>query len=302
MIEDAGGSTTPTDDPTEEATEPAGDAEDYLAEVEDNAATWSESADRAIELFEQATGEGLSDAEIDEFSEIIDAWAAAPDTAAELEAPEGYEDVQDAYLDLADEYAAAADAFSEWSQTDTGSPEEADAEEVFLDTIDSAQALTEDVEIAIEDAGGSTTPSRDDPTEEATEPSGDVDAEEYLATVSENANEWNDSVARFSEIIAAGEDATEAEFTEASEIVTSWLTAPDTAAELEVPEGMEDVQAAYEDYADELASASGFFVEWLGTDAGSPEEEEAFDGFIAAIDQAQTLFDELDGLLSDATP
>jgi hypothetical protein len=60
------------------------------------------------------------------------------------------------------------------------------------------------------------------------------------------------------------------------------------------------VQTAYEDYADELSSASTFFTEWLASAADSPEEEEAFDGFVDALAQSQTLFDDLDALLSDS--
>jgi hypothetical protein len=316
-IEDAGGSSTTGDDPTEEPDGPSGgdaDAEEYLAEVQDNADAWAEGAAQ-LEDLDIFGGSEFSDAEVADIEAVIEEWAGAPDTAAELEAPEGLEDVADLYLDLADEYATAADEFDTWLGTEGGSPEEADAEDAFQVAVDNAADLTDELDIAIEDAGGAS-PSddpTDDPTEEPTdepteeptddptdEPAVDADAEEYLETVGDTADDWSASVGRFTEIISLGADATDADRDELAEIITGWATAPDVAAELEAPAGLEDVQAAYEDYADELAAAAGFFTEWLGTEADTPEEEDAFTSFIDAVANSETLYAELQDLIADA--
>lgn len=322
-IEDAGGSTTPTDDPSEEPTndpteeptddptgEPSADGEPYVAEVQAELDDLQEQIDRFAEIEEEVATAELSRPELEELADEINGiaagWVEYPDVATELVAPEGYEDIEDAYLDLADTVGEAGELWEAYWAIDADLDEE---EEIARDAFDEAYADVQDgideVQDLLDEAGGSTGPSDDpieDPTEEPTddpteEPSGEAD--EYLAAVSETAADWNESVTRFSDIIALGPDATEADFTEAAEIVATWLEAPDVAAELEVPAGFEEIQTAYEDYADELSTASGFFSEWVA-DLESAAGEDALDSFVDAITEAETLYAELEELLTDA--
>ncbi len=324
LLDDAGGSTTPTDDPTEEPSddpteeptdEPLADGDAYVADVQAELDDLREQVDRFNELYE--LGADATEDDLVEINEIAATWVEYPDVAAEFEAPDGtvgFEGIEDAYLDLADTVGEAGELWEEFWAID---PDLDDEEQVAFDAFSvafaDAQAQIDEVQDLLDDAGGSTTPGDDpteDPTEEPTEeptedpaddpteePSGDAD--EYLTTVSDTAADWQDSVDRFSEIISLGPDATEAEFTEAAEIVTIWLEAPDVAAELVAPEGFEEIQLAYEDYADELSTASGFFSEWVA-ESESAAGEDALDSFIDAITEAETLYAELDGLLTDA--
>lgn len=319
-IEDAGGSTSPTDDPTEEPTdEPSADGDAYVEDVQAELDELSDQLDRFEELRADGASDDLTDAELsevaDEINDIAAGWVEYPNVAFELVAPEGYEDIEDAYLELADMVGEAGVLWEEYWAIDADLDDE---ELIALEAFDQAFADAQDgigeVQDLLDDAGGSTTPSddpteepSDDPTEEATEePSDDPteepagDADEYLATVSETAADWQDSIDRFSEIIGLGADATDAEFTELTEILVAWAEAPDVAAELDAPVGFEDVQAAYEDFADELALASVAIDAYLGADEDSPEADAAFDDFITAIGNAEDLSTELDDLLADA--
>ncbi len=332
-IEDAGGSGSPTDDPTEEPTddpteeptddpteepaddpteEPSADGDAYVADVQAELDDLQEQVDRFLEL--DALGADATQDEIDELNDIAAGWVEYPDVAADLVAPEGFEDIDDAYLDLANTVGESGELWEVfWAIPVDGpdDPADDDALEEFNATFADVQDGIDEVQDLLDDAGGSTGPSTDDPTEEPTddpteeptddpteEPSGD--AEEYLATVSDTAADWQASIDRFSEIIGLGADATDAEFTELTEILVAWAEAPDVAAELDAPVGLEDVQDAYEDFADELAVASVAIADYLGADADSPEADAAFDDFITAIGNAEDLSAELDDLLADA--
>ncbi len=325
-IEDAGGSTIPSNDPTEESTEeptddpteesteeptddsteePSADGDAYVADVQAELDALTEEVDAFNAIFDLGADVTRDDA--DEANDIAAGWVGYPDVAFELVAPEGYEDIEDAYLDLADTVGETGELWEAYWAID---PDLNDEEEIALDEFETAFADVEDqivtVQDLLDDAGASTDPGNDDPTEEPTddpteeateEPSGDSD--DYLTTVSDTAADWQDSIDRFAEILAQGEDITDAESTELGEIVTAWISAPSIVAELEAPAGLDDVQAAYEDYADELSNAGLAFTEWATADVGSPEEDAALDDFTAALEEAQTLYADLEDLLAD---
>ncbi len=329
-IEDVGGSTglsddpteEPTDDPTEEPTddpteEPSADGDAYVEDVQAELDDLQEQVDRFLQL--DALGADATQDEIDELNDIAAGWVEYPDVAAELVAPEGFEDIEDAYLDLADTVGEAGELWEVfWAIDPNLDDEEAVALEEFNAVFADFQDGIVEVQDLLDDAGGSTGPNddpteeptddpteepSDDPTEEPTddpteEPSGDAD--EYLETVSDTAADWQDSIDRFSEIIGLGAEATEDDNAELADILITWSEAPDVAAEVEAPAGLEDIQAAYEDFADELAAASDAIVEYLATDLDSPEADAAFDDFITAIENAEDLSAELDDLLTDA--
>lgn len=283
LIAEAGGSGTKTDDNTPAATD-----DEYLSAVQDELTSLDESVTRFNEIYDLGSDATADD--IDEINQIASDWSDYPDVAAELVAPDEFADVEDAYLNLADTFAEAGDAWAEYWALPSGDADEEDVLATFQDTLASAQDQITEVQDLIDEAGGSSTNNRggDDET-----PVADGDTQAYLDEVSTNADDWNASIARFTEIIALGADATDQDTAEVGDILDTWASAPDVAAELEAPAGLEDVQAAYEDYADELAAASAAFQEWLGTEADSPEETAAFDDFIAAIGNASDLYTEL---------
>ncbi len=319
LIAEAGGSTTPTDDPTEEPTddptdEPAADDDAYVEDVQAEIDDLQEQVDRFQEIQTDAGSGDLTEAELsdaaDEINDLAAGWVEYPDVAAELVAPEGLEDLEDAYLGLADTVGEAGELWEAYWAIPSGDPEEDAALDDFQAAFTDVQDGIDEVQDLVDEAGGSTGPS-DDPTEEPTdepteeptddptdEPSGDADA--YLATVSENAADWQASLDRFSEIIGQGADATDAEFAELTDILVAWAEAPDVAAELDAPAGFEDIQQAYEDFADELSVASTAIADYLAADPESPEADAAFDDFITAVGNAEDLSAELDDLLADA--
>ncbi|MEJ7901719.1 MAG: PT domain-containing protein, partial [Thermomicrobiales bacterium] len=310
----------PTDDPTEEPTEeptddpteePSADGDAYVEDVQGELDNLADQADRFDVLYSDATSGDLTQAEIgdaiEELNSLAADWVEYPDVAAEIIAPEGLEDIEDAYLDLADTFGETGELWEAYWAIPLVDPGEDEALDAFEGSFADAQDGIDEVQELLDEVSGSTGPSTDDPTEEPTEdpledpteePAGDSD--EYLTTVSDTAADWQDSIDRFSEIIGLGADATDAEFTELTEILVAWAEAPDVAAELDAPSGLEDVQTAFEDFADELSVASVAIADYLGTDPESPEADAAFDDFITAIENAEDLLAELDDLLADA--
>ncbi len=290
LVDDAGGTGTTTEDPTEEPAN-GGDADEYLAAVQDEIDTFSDNAaDLATILETQADDpSAVTEDDIAFFTETMTAWSTYPDdVAADLVAPAGLEDVEDAYLDLADSAAETSLLWDDYLGTDAGSPEEADAFDALVDGIDSIQTQVDDVQGLIEDAGGSTGTTTEDPTEE---PSNGGDADAYLADVSDTADDWMGSIDRFNELLQG--DLTDADIDELSEILVAWIGAPEVAAAMEVPEGMEDVQAAFEDFATSMSDMGINFTTYLGTEADSVESDEALEAFGDSMTQAQADYDTL---------
>jgi hypothetical protein len=267
---------------------------------------------------------GLSEDEVDDVIAIVEEFTAAPDVAAEFEAPDGLEDVQDAFEALADGYAEVATTFTDWLDTDAGSDEEADAEDAYNEALDAVIDLQDDFDAAVEDAGGSsdgsdgrddeedaTDDSADDSTgdaaddgstddEDATDDDGGSggDADAYLEDVRTHADELVAGADRLIEILSSDE-VTDADREDLAAILELWADAPDVAADMDVPDGMEEVQEAYEETADAYATVVDNFDAWLATDAETTESEEAFQEFIDSLTEAMELSDTLDGLLAD---
>jgi hypothetical protein len=306
-----------TDDATEEADDTAdetdgsddatGGDDEYLTTVQDELDTLVDESDRVVEILELAEAGDATSAEVEEINDIFVSWAEYPDVAAELEAPSEYADIEDAYLDLADSVGETGEAWEVYWGLEAGDPDEEDALADFEGSFGATLDLIDEVQGLVDDAGGSggsddatdETDATDDSTDEAddatdeTDDSGDAtdggDAEGYLSEVTEQSEEWNDSITRFNEILQAGE-FTDAEITEISEIVTVWLGAPDIASGADVPAGMEGVQEAYEAYADALAEAGTNFTVWLSSESGTAESTEALDAFTASIADSQDAY------------
>jgi hypothetical protein len=87
----------------------------YLETVRDTASAWNGSIDRISELYVNsiATGAGnVPDAEAAETAEIIATWTDAPNIAAALTVPAGYEGIQESYEGFAGSLANAAASFT----------------------------------------------------------------------------------------------------------------------------------------------------------------------------------------------
>jgi len=313
-IDEAGGGSsnngsTPTEEATEESNGTGADSE-FLATIQDELDTLSEQSDRFTEIYNLGSDATADD--IDEINQIAEDWSNYPDDVA-AEIPESTEsedaDIYDAYLDLADAYGEAGDLWAEYWDIPSGDAGEEEAFDAFSEAFDEAQSQLGDVQDLIDEAGGSSGNNGDDPTEEATEEATeessnggdlDADAEEYLTEVQDTADAWNTSIDRVNEIIGQGADSTDADNEELVEIVQAWLSAPDVAAEATAPDGYEDVQEAYEAYADSLATAGDHFTTWVSADPESQESDDAITDFILALADAQAQYDSLNGLITDA--
>ena len=69
----------------------------------------------------------------------------APDVTAELDAPEGYAQVQAAYLRASSAYAAVAEAFAVWGLTRPGSSDNSETIQDLAERVGNVNALTSDL-------------------------------------------------------------------------------------------------------------------------------------------------------------
>lgn len=316
LVDEFGGS-SPSDDATDDESDasddtddPAGDDE-YLDAIQDELDALVDDSDRVVEILELAEVGDATSAEVEEINDIFASWVEYPDVAADLVAPRGFEDVEDAYLDLADSVGETGEFWEEYWALESGDPDEEDALADFNDSFDTTLDLIDEVQDLVDDAGGSSPGSGDATDDEADSADasddnddgtdvGDPDA--YIDEVISQSEEWDESIARFNEIVNlwVDGDATDDDISELSGILILWMGAPAVAAELEAPAGFEDVQDAYEAYADSLFEASVAFTSWLGAESGSTESEDALADFGAAmtdVDEAYNdLQDELDAV------
>ena len=297
---------------------PAGDDEadseiaDYLATVRDAYDDLSVSVEDFMDLMADEANRTADDE--DEMASILDLWLDAPDAAAALVAPAGYEDIQETYEDYAGTLADAADAYDKLMASTPGTRKSdralGDLEDAFTDA-ETIGAELDDILADAEDELGSTSGSSSDTGDDGddgdasdtgdagdTGDSGDVDASAYLDAVNDHYDELSVSVPRFVELFGQEQKLSDADLQELNSILTLWANASTEAAALEVPAGYEDVQAAYEDYANSLTNASASFIVWLGAESGTPEQKAAGDDFAAylneAADNGAVLADELE--------
>ncbi len=320
-----------SDDESDSTDGGSAEGDEYLADTQELVDEWTESYDTWVELDLLVNYPDFTDADWDTVNEIIGLWAVAPDEAASFDAPEGYEDVQAAFEDLADGYFEIQDLAHQWNDTEAGSDEEADLEDGITDAVDAIVDLQDAYDTAVEDAGGSSadgsdatddgtgdeSDATDDGADDATDDGtgdesdatddgsddgtgGDADTAAYLDDVSTNNDEWMDGATRLTELLTQEEELTDAEIAEIGDIIDLWAGAPDIAAEAEVPDGMEDVQADYEDVADAFATTADNFNVWLGTESGSAESDDAWTEFVDSMTGAITLSAELSTTVEDA--
>lgn len=307
LVDELGGGGTSTgddtDEPTEEADDPDNggdaDADEYLATVQDELDTLTDDAERAQEILDSDSAD-----DADEINEIFASWAEYSDIAADLVAPAGLEDVEDAYLDLADTVTETGENWDAWWTSEADSPEEEEALAAFEDSFASVQDQILDTQDLVDELGGgtSTGDDTDEPTEEVDDPTpdagDDADGEAYVADVQDQIDEWNDSIEEFNTLL--GGDRTDEDIDAIVDISLTWLDAPNVAAEFEAPAGYEDVQAAFEDYADVMEELSMNFTLFLSSEPDTAEGDDALDAFFASMESADAAYaavqDEIDAV------
>ncbi len=275
--------------------EAAPSAEAYLAGIRDELDALQNNVNRYLEI--DRLGANASAEERNELNQIAADWIDYPDVAAEFVAPEGLEEIGQSYLDLADSFRAAGVLWEAFWSLPSGDPGEEPVLNAFNQEFLSAQNDLVALGTMIEAAGG---PATDDSgTEPTGSPEGQMPAEvlAYLETVSNTASEWDRSIDRFSELyvnsIAAGTSIPAADAEEMAQIVAAWIEAPNVAAGIDVPAGYENIQATHEAFAKALADAATAFTAELGGEGSGT-------ALAFSIANAQTLYDDLDALLTEA--
>lgn len=274
------------------------ESEEYVATVASEVDGLSDSIAGFTDVVAVVEDETASTSEqrnaVEESVAIAEEWSEYPVVADGITAPDGFEDIDDAYQRLAGDVGEMGDAWLEFTEAEEGSTEADEAEATFSETLERVETQIEDLTTLLEDAGTSGT---DEPTET---PEVDAEAEEYLTTVRENSDELAESLDRLNELLGQGGDLTNDEVAEVFDIVVLWADASDVAADLDAPAEFADIQTAYEDLADELGEAAVNFDAIGDAEVDSPEEEEAIDALVDNLQNADTLIDELDELLTDA--
>lgn len=311
LLEEAVADATSTPEATPTATEESpADGEEYIATVQAEVDALSDSITEFNDLISVATDDEATTDEkqdaVDAFNAIAEDWSAYPDVAADITAPDGFEEIDEAHQDLATDVGDMGDNWLAFWEAEQDSPEEEEARDAFTESLGSVETQIEELNILLEDAAADATPV-DAATEEATEetsatPKVDVDAEaeEYLTTVRDNTDELADSLDRFFELSEQQGQFTDEEVAEIQDIFALWTDASEVAAELDAPREFAEIQTAYEDLAAELGDAAENFTTFSEAEPDSPEADEALDAFTANLDNADTLASELDELLTDA--
>ena len=285
---------------SDDATPAASDEEgaEYVATVQAEVDSLSDGIAEFTDLLAVTEDDTATNAEqrdaVEESVAIAEDWSAYPDVAAEITAPDGFEEIDDAYQDLAADVAEMGDTWLAFTEAEEGSTEADEAEGTFTETLESVETQIEDLTTLLEDAETSGT---DTSTET---PEVDADAEEYLTAVRDNSDELAESVDRFNELVVQGGEFTDEEVAEIFDIIVLWGDASDVAAELDAPAEFADIQTAYEDLASELGDAAENFNALGAADPDSPEEDEAIDALFDNLQNVDTLISDLDELLTEA--
>ena len=185
----------------------------------------------------------------------------------------------------------------------------------------------EDIQLP-EETEEATEESTEDATEEATEEATDeatatsedepetsaADAEEYLTTVREEVDGLAESIETFSELVgsvrgAPADDRADI-VDEFNAIADDWADYPDVAAEITAPDGLEEIDEAYQDLAAEVGEMGENWQVFWAAEQDSPEEAEAEEGFNDNLETVETQIEDLTTLLDetaesatdDATP
>jgi hypothetical protein len=123
----------------------------------------------------------------------------------------------------------------------------------------------------------------------------DADAEEYLQTVRDSADQMLTDITDFTTLLTSGEELTDAQLTQIQDILDRWATAEDEAKALDAPADYQDIQDTYEDAATALTDASTNITIYI-----NEQDDDALSQGFDSLTEALTLTTELDALLTDA--
>jgi len=132
----------------------SGDGEAYIATIQDEVDSLQANMDDFVAAIDVARDDASSDTEyneaIDELNAIAEDWSEYPNVAAGIEAPDGFEEVDEAYQDLAIEVGEMGDNWMLYWEADPNSPEETEAEEAFTENFDNVQDGIDDLNVLLE--------------------------------------------------------------------------------------------------------------------------------------------------------
>ena len=300
-----------TEETTEEATETPEDegetpaanpeAEEYLTAVQEEVDGLAESIETFSELVGSVRGAPANDRAdiVDEFNAIADDWADYPDVAAEITAPDGFEEIDDAYQDLAAEVGEMGENWQVFWAAEQDSPEEAEAEEGFNENLETVETQIEDLTTLLDEAAESA-------TGDATPTAIDEEGTEYVATVEAEVEGLSESIAEFTDLVTIVEDetASNSEQRDANEesvtIAEGWSEYPVEADGITAPEGFEDIDDAYQSLAADVGEMGDAWLTFTEAEEGSTEADEAEATFTETLESVETQIEELTTLLEDA--
>ncbi len=299
-----------TEEATEEATEtpedetetPTADAEseEYLAAVQDEVDGLAANIDDFSELIVSvgdAPGAERADI-VDEFNAIAEGWVDYPDVAADITAPDGFEEIDDAYQDLAAEVGEMGENWQLFWEADRNSPEEDEAEDAFNENFETVGIQIEELTTLLDEAAGETV--------DATPTASDEEGEDYVATVGAEVDGLSDSIAEFSDLVAVTEDdtATNAEQRDAAEesvaIAEDWSEYPVVADGITAPEGFEEIDDAYQRLAADVEEMGDSWIAFTEAEEGSAEADTAEETFTETLESVETQIEAVTTLLEDA--
>jgi hypothetical protein len=312
LIEDAAGEDSPAADEDDEPRDDASTGTAYLDAVWDEVDTISDSLAQFMETYyyagdENTTGDDF-DAAIDELTETAAMWATYPEEAPEFDVPAEYDHIDAAWQEFVASVGDTGEAWQAyWDSPNDDTELFAEFNDHYVDTQDYAFAIMdliaaaeEGAPIPDEDATDFDEESvdKDDADQDAGEDTAN-DAEAYLDAVRTHFDELIDSYNRFNEILESGEFTADDE-EEIQDIYVIWADARSVAADVEAPDGYEEIHEAYLAVANGFSESYELYSAWINTESGSEEEEEALAAYEQSIVELNELAIELDELLKDA--
>ncbi|MCA9832415.1 MAG: hypothetical protein KC435_00550 [Thermomicrobiales bacterium] len=284
--------------PTEEVVADNGDADAYVATIQDHrdqfADSWLTFNGALSDLVDADTDAAKTEA-IQKTATEAQAWQGYLADAQSLSAPAGYEDVQDAYLNWAGSISDLGDIWMGYLQGDGSTYDQFTAQLEVVN--DSSDSLT-DALVAADGSTKTTTPT-EEATKETTTSTSAGDADEYLATINDERTAFTDSFVTFATALTdftnatSDADKTAALQTTVDEAAT-WPGYLDTAQSLTPPQGYEDVHDAYLNWAGAVADLGDIWFQILNSEGATLDD---FSAASAAVDSASA---DLDDAIADA--
>jgi len=266
-----------------------GDASSYLDTIQDELTIIQDSLDEwediQLEFADPMLGDSRKQELSIELADIHEWWRDYPEVAADIDAPDGYDDIHDAYLDLADMLREVSILFEDAVNANPGSDEHEQTIDAITDTYYEAVEAAADLQDQLDAARG----------EEVRADATDADA--YLAAAQDHLDALTESVDTIEDLLDSGTPL-DPDSAEVREIIDLWENAETTVDAMTPPDGYEDVHNAWEDLAAAHVLAADAFHAW--EDAGRDERDDLLKDFSDAVAVADRLATEFEDDLADA--